>query len=72
MPFLSLCELQPLSLTVGCDPQYLLGNPAPDELKDLLKKLEEAFDKNNEEQILNLTKYIFEQQFPISLNLPEY
>jgi len=50
----------------------LLGNPAPDELKDLLKKLEEAFDKNNEEQILNLTKYIFEQQFPISLNLPEY
>jgi len=63
----SMESLKFIALQLGCDPQYLLGNPTPDELKDLLKKLEEAFDKNNEEQIINLTQNIFEQQFPISL-----
>ncbi|MGG2106399.1 helix-turn-helix domain-containing protein [Lysinibacillus pakistanensis] len=63
----SMESLKFIARQLGCDPQYLLGNPTPDELKFLLKKLEEAFDKNNDEQIINLTQNIFEQQFPISL-----
>lgn len=68
----SMESLKFIARQLGCDPQYLLGNPTPDELKSLLKKLEEAFDKNNDEQIINLTQNIFEQQFLFHWNLPEY
>lgn len=63
----SMESLKFIARQLGCDPQYLLGNPTPNELKYLLKKLEEAFDKKNDKLIINLTQNIFEQQFPISL-----
>lgn len=63
----SMESLKFIACQLGCDPQYLLGNPTPDELKNLYNKIEEAFEKNNDEQIISLTQDIFDRQFPISL-----
>ena len=63
----SMDSLKFIACQLGCDPQYLLGNPTPDELKNLFNKIEEAFEKNNDEQIISLTQDIFDRQFPISL-----
>ncbi|WP_285398614.1 helix-turn-helix domain-containing protein [Lysinibacillus sp. fls2-241-R2A-57] len=63
----SMDSLKFIACQLGCDPQYLLGNPTPDELKNLFTKIEEAFEKNNDEQIISLTQDIFDRQFPISL-----
>ena len=63
----SMDSLKFIACQLGYDPQYLLGNPTPDELKNLFNKIEEAFEKNNDEQIISLTQDIFDRQFPISL-----
>lgn len=62
----SMDSLKFIARQLGCDPQYLLENPTSDELKHLFNKVEEAFEKNNDEQIINLTQDVFDQQFPIS------
>lgn len=63
----SMDSLKFIAHQLGCDPQYLLGNPTPDELKNLFNILEEEYEKNNDEQIINLTQNIIDQQFPISV-----
>ncbi|MGE8001765.1 helix-turn-helix domain-containing protein [Lysinibacillus sp. NPDC093190] len=63
----SMDSLKFIARQLGCDPQYLLGSPTPDELKTLFNKLEEEYEKNNDEQIISLTQNIIDQQFPISL-----
>ncbi|MFJ6210329.1 helix-turn-helix domain-containing protein [Lysinibacillus sp. NPDC092081] len=63
----SMDSLKFIARQLGCDPQYLLGSPTPDELKNLFNKLEKEYEKNNEEQIISLTQNIIDQQFPISL-----
>lgn len=63
----SMDSLKFIAHQLGCDPQYLLGSPTPDELKNLFNVLEEEYEKNNDEQIINLTQNIIDQQFPISL-----
>ncbi|MBG9456009.1 XRE family transcriptional regulator [Lysinibacillus sphaericus] len=63
----SMDSLKFIAHQLGCDLQYLLGSPTPDELKNLFNILEEEYEKNNDEQIINLTQNIFDQQFPISL-----
>ncbi|GAB0168216.1 helix-turn-helix domain-containing protein [Lysinibacillus sp. CTST325] len=63
----SMDSLKFIAHQLGCDPQYLLGSPTPDELKNLFNILEEEYGKNNDEQIINLTQNIIDQQFPISL-----
>lgn len=62
----SMDSLKFIASQLGCDPQYLLGNPTSDELKYLFNKVEEAFEENNDEQIINLTQGMFDQQLPIS------
>ncbi|MDD1502472.1 helix-turn-helix domain-containing protein [Lysinibacillus sp. CNPSo 3705] len=63
----SMDSLKFIAHQLGCDPQYLLGNPTPDELKNLFNILEEEYEKNNDQQIINLTQNIIDQQFPISV-----
>lgn len=63
----SMDSLKFIAHQLGCDPQYLLGNPTSDELKNLFNILEEEYEKNNDEQIINLTQNIIDQQFPISV-----
>ena len=63
----SMDSLKFIAHQLGCDPQYLLGSPTPDELKNLFNIIEEEYEKNNDEQIINLTQNIIDQQFPISL-----
>ncbi|PEB38466.1 transcriptional regulator [Bacillus pseudomycoides] len=62
----SMDSLKFIAHQLGCDPQYLLGSSTSDELKHLFNKVEKAFEKNNDEQIINLTQDMLDQQFPIS------
>lgn len=62
----SMESLKFIARQLGCDPHYLLENHTSDELKYLFSQVEEAFEKNNDEQIINLTKDMFDQQLPTS------
>lgn len=41
----SMDSLKFIAHQLGCDPQYLLGNPTSDELKNLFNILEEEYEK---------------------------
>ena len=62
----SMESLKFIASQLGCDPHHLLENHTSEELKYLFSQVEEAFEKNNDEQVMNLTQDIFHQQLPTS------